>query len=84
MMLCLWMFASATHFHLPAEDASEQHTTKEFCGFCASLPATGAAPSLAAFVLTADGQYVLAPAEILLSDLTLTTASYRSRAPPAI
>jgi hypothetical protein len=84
MMLCLWMFASATHFHAQAEDPSGHHTTKELCGFCASLPGAGAAPSVSIFLARADRPHVLAPAKILPAIPALTTASYRSRAPPAV
>jgi hypothetical protein len=84
MLLCLWMFASATHFHLPAEDLSGHHTTKELCGFCVSLPAAGAAPATFAFVATADCQHVKAHTAKLPAPSAPATASYRSRAPPIV
>jgi hypothetical protein len=84
MVLCLWMLGSATHFHLQGEDGSSHHSAKELCGFCASLPAAGAAPTVSTFILSADRQHVSAPAEILPAILPLATASYRSRAPPTV
>ena len=84
MMLCLWMLASATHFHVQADDLSGHDTTKEFCGFCVSLTGAGAAPTTFTFIPTADRQHVLAPTEIVAAVPTLATASYLSRAPPAV
>ncbi len=84
MLLCLWMFASATHFHVQPEELNGHHTTKELCGFCVSLPGAGAAPAVSTFVHTADRPHVPAPAEILPTVPSLTPASYRSRAPPAV
>jgi hypothetical protein len=84
MMLCLWMFASATHFHVQPEDLSDHHTSKEWCGLCATLPATGAAPTVSAFARTVDRQQTSAPAEILAAGPVLAVASYRSRAPPTV
>ena len=84
MMLCLWMFASATHFHVQAEDLNTHHTATDLCGFCASVPGAGAAPTVSIFARTADRQHVPAPAEILPAVPSLATISYRSRAPPAV
>ncbi len=84
MMLCLWMLASATHFHTQAEDLTGQHTPNELCGFCVSLSGAGAAPSAFVFIPTADRQHIPAPAEIVAAASTLATASYRSRAPPTV
>jgi hypothetical protein len=81
--LCLWMFASATHFHTQDGEFGANHSTHELCGFCASVPSAGAAPALSIFVPTAHRQHFLAPAEIAPTVASLFTASYRSRAPPA-
>ncbi|WP_218042712.1 hypothetical protein [Steroidobacter gossypii] len=84
MILCLWMLASATHFHVQAEELSGHHTAKELCGFCASLPGAGAAPAVSVFITTAERQQVAAPAEILPIAPSLPAASYQSRAPPVV
>jgi hypothetical protein len=84
MVLCLWMLASATHFHVQAEELGDQHTSQELCGFCVSLPGAGAAPSASVFITTTDRQPVSAPAEILPTVPSLIPASYRSRAPPVV
>jgi hypothetical protein len=84
MMLCFWMFASATHFHLSTEDVSGHHTSKDLCGVCASLPSAGAPPTVFAFIATADRPQVSAPAAILPLIPAPAAASYRSRAPPAV
>jgi hypothetical protein len=84
MVVCLWLLAAATHFHTPLDDLGAHHTGKELCGFCASLPASGAAPTAWTFVPTEHRQHVSAPVEILPAFPAVTTASYRSRAPPAV
>jgi hypothetical protein len=84
MVVCLWTLAAATHFHTPLDDLNAHHSAKELCGFCASLPTGGAAPSVWTFVTTAHREHVSAPAEILPALLPITTASYRSRAPPTV
>lgn len=82
MVICVWMLAAATHFHTPLDEVDAHHGAKELCGFCASLPAGGAAPVVWTFVPTQHRQFVLAPAEILPVVPTVAAASYRSRAPP--
>jgi hypothetical protein len=84
MVVCLWMLAAATHFHTPLDDLGSHHSAKELCGFCASLPGGGAAPSVWTFVPTAHRQHVSAPADIMPAIPTVSVASYRSRAPPAL
>jgi hypothetical protein len=84
MVICMWMLAAATHFHAPLDDVDAHHSAKELCGFCASLPAGGAAPTVWTFVPTDHRQHVLAPAEILLAVPVVAVASYRSRAPPLV
>jgi|SRR5687768_3718964 hypothetical protein len=84
MVICLWMLASATHFHAPFDDLDAHHTAKELCGFCASLPAGGAAPAVWTFVPTEHRWHFSAPAEIVPAFQAIATASYRSRAPPAL
>jgi hypothetical protein len=82
--LCLWILAAATHFHTPLDDLGAHHTAKELCGFCASLPAGGAAPAVWIFVPTAQRWHFLAPAKLVPVLRAISTASYRSRAPPAL
>ncbi|GFE79288.1 hypothetical protein GCM10011487_12880 [Steroidobacter agaridevorans] len=84
MVICVWMLATATHFHTPLDDVDTHHGAKELCGFCASLPAGGAAPTVWTFVPTEHRQFVLAPAEILPAVPAVAAASYRSRAPPFV
>jgi hypothetical protein len=84
VVVCLWMLAAATHFHTPLDDLGAHHSAKELCGFCASLPAGGAAPAVSTFVPTAQRWHFPAPAEILPAFHAISTASYRSRAPPAL
>lgn len=81
--LCLWMLAAATHFHAQDLEVGSHHKTHELCGFCVSVPGAGAAPSLSVFLPSALRQHFSPPAKILPSFATLSTASYRSRAPPA-
>lgn len=84
MVVCLWMLAAATHFHTPLDDLGAHHDAKELCGFCASIPTGGAAPSVWTFAPMAERQDFSAPAEILPTFCSLPTASYRSRAPPIV
>jgi hypothetical protein len=84
VVVCLWMLAAATHFHTPFDDPGAHHTAKELCGFCASLPAGGAAPAVWTFIPTAQRWQLLAPSEIVPVLHAIGTAFYRSRAPPAL
>ena len=84
MLVCLWMLGTATHFHTPLDDAGVHHNAKELCGFCASVPTGGAAPSVWTFAPIAQRQHIFAPAEILPAFRAHPTASYRSRAPPTV
>jgi hypothetical protein len=84
MVICVWMLAAATHFHTPLDDVDAHHSAKELCGFCASLPAGGAAPTVWTFVPTAHRQHCSAPVEILPAVPAVAAASYRSRAPPLV
>ena len=82
--LCLWMLATATHFHTPLDDLGAHHTAKELCGFCASVPSGGAAPAVWAFVSSAQRWHFPALANLVPALRPISTASYRSRAPPAL
>lgn len=82
MVICVWMLAAATHFHTPLDEADAHHSAKELCGFCASVPTGGAAPTVWRFVPTEHRQFVLAPTEILPVVPAVVAASHRSRAPP--
>lgn len=84
MVICMWMLAAATHFHTPLDDVDAHHSAKELCGFCASLPTGGAAPTVWTFVPTSHRQRMLPPSEILPDVCTIAAASYRSRAPPIV
>lgn len=84
MLVCLWMLATATHFHTPLDDLGAHHGAKELCGFCASVPTGGAAPSVWTFTPISHRQHFSAPSEILPAFCSLLTASYRSRAPPTV
>jgi hypothetical protein len=82
--LCLWMLASATHFHSKDGDQGSHSSTHELCGFCLSVPGTGAAPSVSVFVPTAQRQHFVSPAEIAPTVTARFIVSYRSRAPPRV
>ncbi len=82
--LCLWMLALATHFHNSDFDADTHQGTHELCAFCASVPGTGAAPAIVAFIATPQLQSFTAPANIVLTTAAPRLAAYYSRGPPLI
>jgi hypothetical protein len=80
-VLCLWLLASATHFHAP--DQHPHQSVHHVCGFCATLSAAGAAPSVVAFRSVVQPQEYFAAADDAHGFPRLVPASYQSRAPPA-
>lgn len=82
--LCLWMLALATHFHTNDLDADSHQGTHELCAFCVSVPGAGAAPVVAAFIVTPQLQTFIAPVEIVPTTAAPAPAAYFSRGPPLI
>ena len=82
--LCLWMLALATHFHTSDFDGDSHQGTHALCAFCVSVPNTGAAPSVVAFIVTPQVHSFFAPAEIAPTTAAPAAAAYYSRGPPLI
>ncbi|WP_129779723.1 hypothetical protein [Peristeroidobacter soli] len=83
--LCLWMLAVASHFHLGDADGKDaHHNTHALCAFCVSVPSSGAAPVVVAFVAAPQRHAFLPPVEILPSVSAPATARYYSRGPPLV
>ena len=81
--LCLWMLALATHFHVSDYDDSHQGT-HALCAFCVSVPSSGAAPVVVAFVAAPQLHTFVPAAEIVLSAVAPATSRYYSRGPPLV
>ncbi|MBM0105255.1 hypothetical protein JM946_10870 [Steroidobacter sp. S1-65] len=82
--LCLWMLALATHFHSSDFDTDSHQATHELCAFCVSVPGTGAAPSVAAYLVTPQPQSFTAPVDIAPTTAAPAPGAYYSRGPPLI
>lgn len=83
--LCLWMLAVASHFHVDEPDSKDaHHGTHALCAFCVSVPTTGAAPEVVAFVAAPQRHVFLPPAAILPVVSLPATARYYSRGPPLV
>jgi hypothetical protein len=82
--LCLWMLALASHFHVGGYDADTHQGTHSLCAFCASVPSSGAAPAVVAFI-AAPQRYTFSPtAEIPSTVIAPAISRYYSRGPPLI
>ncbi|HEY0685294.1 MAG TPA: hypothetical protein VGD45_23345 [Steroidobacter sp.] len=82
--LCLWMLALATHFHTSDFDGDSHQGTHSLCAFCVSVPGTGAAPTVVAFLVTPQVQAFSAPVAIVPTTAAPPAAAYYSRGPPLI
>jgi hypothetical protein len=82
--LCLWMLALATHFHTGDYDDKSHQGTHELCAFCASVPSTGAAPAVVAFVSAPQLRPVSSPVAPAPSVPSPTLSRYYSRGPPLV
>ena len=80
--LCLWMLALATHFHTSDYDGDSHQGAHALCAFCVSVPNTGAAPTMVAFIVTPQLQSFCAPADIVATTAAPPAAAYYSRGPP--
>ncbi|HWK48919.1 MAG TPA: hypothetical protein VNR40_03495 [Steroidobacter sp.] len=83
--LCLWMLAVASHFHVGDSDGKDaHHGTHALCAFCVSVPTSGAAPVVVAFVAAPQRHAFLPRAEILPMVFAPAIARYYSRGPPLV
>jgi hypothetical protein len=81
--LCLWMLAVASHFHVSDEDYGHQGT-HALCAFCVSVPSSGAAPVVVAFVAAPQLHTFFPSAEIVPTVVAPASSRYYSRGPPLI
>lgn len=80
--LCLWMLALASHFHIGNYEDDAHQSTHSLCAFCISVPSSGAAPVVVAF-LAAPQLHAFSPiAEIALAVVAPAISRYYSRGPP--
>lgn len=82
--LCLWMLALATHFHTSDYDDESHQGTHALCAFCASVPSTGAAPTVVAFVFAPQLLPASAPVTLVSTIPSPTLSRYYSRGPPLV
>ena len=82
--LCLWMLALASHFHISDYQDDEHQGTHQLCAFCASVPSTGAAPAVVAFVAAPALHISSISTEIAATVIAPAIARYYSRGPPLL
>ena len=82
--LCLWMLALATHFHTSDYDAESHQGAHALCAFCVSVPSTGSAPAVVAFVFAPQPQPLAAPVTLAPNVSSPTLSRYYSRGPPLV
>lgn len=83
--LCLWMLAVASHFHVDDSDGKDKHHgTHALCAFCTSVPTSGAAPVVVAFVAAPQRHAFLPPADMPPLVCAPAIARYYSRGPPLV
>lgn len=82
--LCLWMLAVASHFHVGDDGKDAHNDTHALCAFCVSVPTSGAAPVVVAFVAAPQRHAFLPRAEILPIVFAPAIARYYSRGPPLV
>ena len=82
--LCLWMLALATHFHTSDYDDESHQSTHSLCAFCVSVPSTGAAPSVVAFIFAPQLRPVSVPVTLVPTVPSPTLSRYYSRGPPLV
>lgn len=82
--LCLWMLALASHFHISDYEGDDHQGTHQLCAFCATVPSTGAAPTVVAFVAAPALQTSRISIEIVSTVVAPAIARYYSRGPPLV
>jgi hypothetical protein len=82
--LCLWMLALATHFHTSDYDDESHQGTHALCAFCVSVPSTGAAPVVVAFIFAPQLRPVAIPVTLAPTVPSPTLSRYYSRGPPLV
>jgi hypothetical protein len=80
--LCLWMLALASHFHIGGYDDDAHQGTHALCAFCVSVPSSGAAPGIVAFVAAPQLHAFSLTAEITSAVVVPAISRYYSRGPP--
>ena len=82
--LCLWMLALASHFHIGTYEDDAHQGTQSLCGFCISVPSSGAAPVVAAFLAAPQPHGVSPVIEITSAVIAPAISRYYSRGPPLV
>jgi hypothetical protein len=82
--LCLWMLAVGSHFHVSDYEDDAHQGTHALCAFCVSVPSSGAAPVVVAFVAAPQLHTFLPAAEIIPSVIAPAISRYYSRGPPLV
>lgn len=82
--LCLWMLALASHFHVGDYGKDAHQGSHSLCAFCVSVPSSGAAPSVAAFVAAPQLHFSLPTVEIVCAIGAPPISRYYSRGPPLV
>lgn len=82
--LCLWMLALASHFHVSDYENDTHQGTHALCAFCVSVPSSGAAPVVVAFVAAPQLHAFLPTVEILPTVVAPALSRYYSRGPPLV
>ncbi len=82
--LCLWMLAVASHFHIGDYGDDAHQGTHALCAFCVSVPGSGAAPAVVAFVAAPTLQSFLPTAKITPAAVAPAISPYYSRGPPLV
>lgn len=80
--LCLWMLALGSHFHVGGYDGDAHQGTHSLCSFCVSVPSSGAAPVVVAFVAAPQLHAFSPTAEIVSTVIAPAISRYYSRGPP--
>jgi hypothetical protein len=82
--LCLWMLAVASHFHVSDYEDHAHKGTHALCAFCVSVPSSGAAPAVVAFVAAPQLHAFLPGAEIVSIVVAPAISRYYCRGPPLV
>lgn len=82
--LCLWMLAVASHFHISDYGDDAHPDTHALCAFCVSVPHSGAAPAVVAFIAAPRLQAFLPTADIVAPAVAPAISRYYSRGPPLV
>jgi hypothetical protein len=82
--LCLWMLAVASHFHVNDYEDHGHQGTHALCAFCVSVPSSGAAPVVVAFVAAPQLHTFFPSAEIVPTVVAPAFSRYYSRGPPLV